>query len=270
MLEDELGVSLFERHRGGVRLTGAGRRFLADTRVALSHIDAAVRTASSAGHAGEGMVKIGVVSSISSSYPNRLIRSFMAAHPGVALDIVEASPGEHVAAILQRELDIAFVTGTPHPPGCDSQVLWTEPVLIAFPDGDPRVQNAIVELPNLADDHFIVSRSAPGPQVHDFLVQRLSSLGFRAHINHHRVGREALMSMVGLGFGLTVICGSEAGVMYPGVTFVPLAGETQAFSGIWSPDNDNPPLRRFLSAARAQSRKEATSGAAPWRGCAPD
>jgi hypothetical protein len=28
-----------------------------------------------------------------------------------------------------------------------------------------------------------------------------------------------------------------------------LAGEVQPFSAIWSPDNDNPALRRFLSAA---------------------
>ena len=66
MLEDELGVSLFERNRAGVRLTGAGRRFLTDTRLALSHLEGAVRTASAAGYAGEGMVKIGVVASVSS------------------------------------------------------------------------------------------------------------------------------------------------------------------------------------------------------------
>ena len=63
------------------------------------------------------------------------------------------------------------------------------------------------------------------------------------------------MAMVGLGFGVSVICGSEASVIYPGVTFVPLSGETQAFNAHLVPDNDNPALRRFLSAARVQSRK---------------
>ena len=57
MLEDELGVSLFERNRAGVRLTGAGRRFLTDIRLVISHLEAAVRTASAAGYAGEGMSK---------------------------------------------------------------------------------------------------------------------------------------------------------------------------------------------------------------------
>ena len=73
------------------------------------------------------------------------------------------------------------------------------------------------------------------------------------------------MALVGLGFGASIVCGSEASVIYPGVTFVPLAGEGQLFSAIWSPQNDNPALRRFLSAARVQSRKASAGGDAPLR-----
>jgi hypothetical protein len=60
------------------------------------------------------------------------------------------------------------------------------------------------------------------------------------------------MAMFGLGFGLSAICSSEASVIYPGVTFVPL-------------DNDNPALRRFLSAARIQSREASVGNGEPLR-----
>ena len=265
MLEDGLGVSLFERNRAGVRLTGAGRRFLTDTRLALSHLDGAVRTASAAGYAGEGMVKIGVVASVSSSFPNRLIRAFKADFPNVALDIVEGSYGEHLAALMERTLDVAFVMDSPKPPGCEVEGLWSEPILAALPADDPRCARGVLDIQDMAADLFIVSQAAPGPHVHDFIVQRLASLGFMPRINQHRVGREGLMAMVGLGFGLSVICGSEASVIYPGVTFVPLAGEAQPFSAIWSPDNDNPALRRFLSAARVQSRRASAGDGEPPR-----
>ena len=208
MLEDELGVSLFERNRAGVRLTGAGRRFLTDTRLALSHLDGAVRTASAAGYAGEGMVKIGVVASVSSSFPNRLIRAFKADFPNVTLDIVEGSYGEHLAALMERTLDVAFVMDSPKPPGCEVEGLWSEPILAALPADDPRCARGVLDIQEMAADLFIVSQAAPGPHVHDFIVQRLASLGFTPRINQHRVGREGLMAMVGLGFGLSVICGS--------------------------------------------------------------
>src|SRR5438309_615358 len=48
-LEDELGVSLFERHHAGVRVTNAGARFLQDARAALLQLDHAVKTAAAAG-----------------------------------------------------------------------------------------------------------------------------------------------------------------------------------------------------------------------------
>lgn len=62
------------------------------------------------------------------------------------------------------------------------------------------------------------------------------------------------MAMVGLGFGVTLVSGAEAGVAYPHVAFVPLAGEVLPFSAVWSPDNDNPALRRLLSEARVQAK----------------
>ena len=224
-----------------------------------------MRTASAAGYVGEGMVKIGVVASVSSSFPNRLIRTFKADFPAVVLDIVEGSYGEHLAALMERTLDVAFVMGTPSPPGCEVEGLWTEPILAALPGDDPRCARGVLHIEDMAEDHFIVSRSAPGPHVHDFIVQRLASLGFTPRINQHRVAREGLMALVGLGFGVSIVCGSEASVTYPGVTFVPLAGEAQLFSAIWSPQNDNPALRRFLSAARVQSRRASAGDGEPPR-----
>lgn len=258
-LEDELGVSLFERHRGGVRLTVAGRRFLDDVRIVLSHLEAALRTVRAAGHAGEGTLKIGVVASISSSFLNTLLRSYRREHPTVAMELVEGEPRAHVSDVIGRELDVAFLTGTPQLQGCDAEQLWHEPILVALPENDQRAQMGILQLSEMVQDQFIVTRAAPGPEIHDYIVQRLATLGFSPRIDHHRVAREGLMAMVGLDFGVTLISGAEAGVSYPHVAFVPLAGEVLPFSAVWSPENDNPALRRLLSAARVQARKANTA-----------
>lgn len=254
-LEDQLGVSLFERHRGGVRLTFAGGRFLNDVRIVFSHLEAALRMVRAAGHGGEGSLKIGVVASISSSFLNTLLRAYRTAHPTVTMEIVEGEPRAHIASVVGRELDLAFLTGKPLPHGCDTEQLWREPILAALSSDDPRAQAGILRLEDMIEDLFIVSRSAPGPEIHDYIVQRLATLGFRPRIDHHRVAREGLMAMVGLGFGVSLISGAEAGVSYPHVAFVPLAGEMLPFSVVWSSENDNPALRRLLSAARVQARR---------------
>src|SRR6202158_6583175 len=56
-LEDKLGVSLFERHPGGVRITNAGAHFLQQARDGLLQLDNAVKTAGAAGRGGGGRVE---------------------------------------------------------------------------------------------------------------------------------------------------------------------------------------------------------------------
>lgn len=266
-LEDDLGVSLFERHRGGVRCTVAGRRFLEELRPALAQLDTAVRVLRTAGDAGEGRLKIGVVASISSGFLNTLLRSFRLAHAAVAVEIFEGEPRAHVADVVGRALDVAFLTGEPQSRACDTEQLWCEPILAALQTNDPRAASGSLPLADLALDKFIVSRSAPGPEIHDYIVQRLATLGFSPQIDQYRVAREGLMSLVGLGFGVSLVSGAEAGVSYPNVSFVPLAGEALPFSAVWSPENDNPALRRLLSAARVQARK--TNAVSPARKLGP-
>src|SRR5262245_25646559 len=63
-LEDELGVSLFERHHAGVRITNAGVRFLQEARTALLQLDQAVKTATAAASGTIGRLRIGTLSAI--------------------------------------------------------------------------------------------------------------------------------------------------------------------------------------------------------------
>jgi len=58
-LEDTIGVSIFERFSGGIRLTDAGAEFVGAIRRALDDIDAAISTAGTAGLGGSGRLKIG-------------------------------------------------------------------------------------------------------------------------------------------------------------------------------------------------------------------
>ena len=64
------------------------------------------------------------------------------------------------------------------------------------------------------------------------------------------------MVMVGLGFGVSLICGTELRVHYEDVSFVAIQDELVPFSAVWLAENDNPALRRFLSFARRLTREE--------------
>lgn len=255
-LENDLGVSLFERDREGVRLTNAGQRFLRRARRVLAEAEIASRVARAAGTGNEGSVCVGIVASIASGQARSFLRSWRDGHTDLLLDFVDGGPGEHVHSVVARKMDVAFLTGARVPPGCDAELVWTEPVFVALPSDHLLAVERTIPLKAIAAEMFIVSRVAPGPEIHDYVVKNLSELGRHPDVGYHAVGRETLMAMVGLGMGVSLVSGAEAGVQYPGVTFIPLSGEQLPFSMIWLAQNDNPALRRFLSAARVHARSQ--------------
>lgn len=86
-------------------------------------------------------------------------------------------------------------------------------------------------------------------------MRELASLGRRPEIQVQSVGRDNLLPLVAIGRGLTLVSEAMTVAMLPGITYRPIKGEILPFSAVWSPRNDNPPLRRILAMARVASAK---------------
>lgn len=254
-LEDEIGAALFIRHHGGVNLTYAGKKFLGRARKAISQIGYAAKDIAAAGRGEEGLVRIGIFSSLASGFLAELLIAYDAEHSGVRLDFIEASPSEHVAAIQQHRLDVAFLTGQPCPEGCDVAHLWNERIFVALPQHDELAEQDGVTWKDLRNRHFIVSEVEPGPEVHDYLIKHLAEFGHHPSVERCGVGRDNLMQLVALHRGLTLTSEAMTAVQFIGTVYRPLIGECLPFSAVWSPKNDNPALRRLLSMARSMSKR---------------
>lgn len=69
-------------------------------------------------------------------------------------------------------------------------------------------------------------------------------------------GRGTLLSMVGQGFGITIVGAATALLPTPGITFLPTADESKPvpFSAVWLPYNQSATLRNLLDRARKVAR----------------
>ncbi|QPC45252.1 LysR family transcriptional regulator [Kaustia mangrovi] len=252
-LEDRLGASLFHRHIGGVDLTIGGERFLYRVRIALQQIGSGIQDVAAIGCCENGCLRVGIFSSLASGFLAELLQAYDKSHPGVRIDLSDGNPDEHVAAIRQRALDVAFVTGTRDWSECETVTLWLERVFAALPKGHTLTRKEELDWSDLAGESFVVSNVAPGPELHDYLVQRLADLGHRPEINPQQVGRDNILSLVAAGRGMTLTSEATTVAQFPGVAYRPIAGEVLPFCAVWSPRNDNPALRRLLSMARSMS-----------------
>jgi DNA-binding transcriptional LysR family regulator len=252
-LEGRLGTTFFIRSPGGVKLTHAGKQFVQRGRKALSEIGMAKAEVSAIGRGDDGHLKIGIFSSLASGFLSELVQAFGERHAAVQLTFIDGNPAEHLAAIRQHQLDVAFITGAGSWPGYASQHLWSERVFAVLPTHHPRAGDLKVNFEDLAHEPFMVSEAAPGEEIHDYLVQRLASLGRHPDIHQHLVGRDNLMQLVALGRGLTVTSEATTGALFPGVVFRPIEDEVLPFCGVWSASNDNPALAVLLDLARSMT-----------------
>lgn len=167
--------------------------------------------------------------------------------------MVDGNPTDHVAAIQQVALDVAFIAGTRDWPGCEREQLWTERVFAVLPESHALSRHKKLTWQDLASHTFIVSEAAPGKEIHDYLVRCLTGLGKHPEIHVQKVGRDNLVPLVGLSIGLTLVSEAMTAAQFPGVAYRPIQDEVLPFSAVWCNRNDNPALRRFLSLAKTIS-----------------
>ena len=252
-LESHLGVAVFKRCSWGVQLTSAGERFLPRAKRALRHVQEGAGDATVVAHGREGRIRTGIFSSIASGFLRELLDAFAKAHPGVYVELIDGNPSEHIAAIRQLRLDLAFITGTIHWPECETELLWTERVFVVLPNGHLLCKRAELEWADLAGEKFIVSDTAPGEEIRDYLVQHLADLGRHPEINPQFVGRDSLLAFVSPERGLTLTSEATTAMQMPGISYRPMRNEILPFSAVWSAKNNNPAADKLLNLARSMA-----------------
>lgn len=251
LLEEDLGVILFERHARGVRLTDAGRYFVEKIAAGVDQLDHAVKTAGMIARRECGRLRVGVHALVPGGFLAELIGRYREQHPSIDLDITEGAARETVAQVRAHRLDVAFVANSSDIPDCHSKPIWTEQLVAAAPSNHPLANRAVVVWADLASETFLVRHGGTGPQVHDHILLRLAGRFPNPSIIRFEVECATLLSMVAQGFGLTIVGDADALTPRPGVVFLPIRDEPEpiAFSAVWSPHNRSPALASLFALA---------------------
>jgi DNA-binding transcriptional LysR family regulator len=254
-LEDELGVSLFERRPSGIRTTAAGARFLQAALRMFAELDGATGAARAAGSGLVGQLVVGTYFSASIGRFRDTLLRFISRHSRVDLSVIEGDRAHLLSDLRRGRADVAILLGPHDEPGLDRLSLWQEAGMVALPEQHRLAGAGLVLWQDLAGETFIVASRGSGPEVRA-TVQSLLPDGHTARFAAHDVGREGMFNLVGAGFGVAVLAESASGASYPSVVFRPVgdvAGPTMVeVAAYWDPRRDNPVLRRFLSLLRAR------------------
>jgi DNA-binding transcriptional LysR family regulator len=113
-LEAELGVTLFERHARGMRVTQAGEIFLHHVRAHRADSERMRSELDRLNGLHQGVIRIAASQATTNFLLPKAIREFQALHPGVGFHVRVSTHAALLDLLRRFEADIAIVYGLPH------------------------------------------------------------------------------------------------------------------------------------------------------------
>ena len=113
LLEEELGVRLFDRMGKRVSLTGQGRIFQESAIGIIQDVNRAKQSLAGADEVLRGQLHIGTLESLCYARLPGIIRSFRVCHPQVNVQITTGIPEELISKMERGELDIIYILDEP-------------------------------------------------------------------------------------------------------------------------------------------------------------
>ena len=252
-LEDDIGVSLFERRGNSIHKTFAGSKFLQDTQKVLKNLEQAAQSARNAGKGQQGEVHIGVQISLTDDFIRDIVQRFQAKHPTVSLRFIDVFENDFQRFIHEREIDILFRTIPTNSPSLRQQMFWDRQAYVVLSEEHRLATKNEISWKDIKTERLI-ARAHTASEL--MVVDNFNQRGWQPQIEAYNLNRDDLFELVSMGLGIMVTGPSPSIASKFKLILRPLAGRKAKvdFYGLRSDRNDNPAVRRFLSLAQTKAK----------------
>lgn len=153
-LERELGAPLFDRSRRGA-LTEAGEALLPYARRLLHLRDEAKRAVSELKGLHRGTLRLGANESTSLYLLPRLLLAYRRRHPRIKIEVDRFVSQRIPAELLERNLDLGFLSYEPHEPSLVSFVVWNDELTLVVAPSHRLAGRRRVSIRELGAETFL-------------------------------------------------------------------------------------------------------------------
>ena len=251
-LEDDLQVGLLHRTKRRVELTDAGRLFLQESRDIIARADRATVIARRMGSIDTRRLRVGIGYCSDQSDIAALLGAFTAQHRGIQVETKTMSVPAQLAALVDGQLDIAFV----RPPVSDhslmSEVVIREALVVALPPKHRLVSRSRLPLSALGNELFILPPHDVVPVFHDAVLKACRAAGFIPHAPHEADHLHMVLGLVAAGAGVALVPASARKIQHDQVTYRALHPPPEKLETAlaWRRDDKSPALAEFITTAR--------------------
>ena len=200
-LEEELGVTLLSRNRGGVVLTADGRALLPQIEKLCAAHHTMMQTVESLKGMDSGLVKVATFSSVSFLWLPRILKSFGEIYPNIEFDVVTSDFYEQVEEwILKGTVDCGFLR-LPSVKRLHTYALHQDVLQIILPCDHPLAGRDPFPTEALATEPFIQLEEGEDYEIR----AAFDEMGVRPHVKYTAREDRTILAMVSKGLGISLL-----------------------------------------------------------------
>ncbi|MEY9213448.1 LysR family transcriptional regulator [Thermobifida halotolerans] len=257
-LEEELGVTLFDRSRRQIRLTTAGTHLLAEARELLAR-EERLRAVMRRVRDGElGALRLGVPPGTPATALHALLAAVTERVPDLRVELDELTSAEQVRRLTEADLDVGIVQ---HPVDADSLRLGPvarTPLGAVLPRTSPLARRRELALADLRGHDLVSLPRSAAPAWHDHVLGVCREHGFTPGRVRDAATPEFLFGLVlagqGVAFTTEAVARREPRVAWRPLTDTPLHHRVSAAWPAASPHPAAPRLAEPVAAALGEER----------------
>jgi DNA-binding transcriptional LysR family regulator len=243
-LESRVGAALLYRSSRGVTLTAVGEVFLREVEPLLATAERAMDSVARSVRGENLELRVGFLSSLANEVMPPVVSLFAQRHPTIELATADLPIAELVAGVRGGALDAA-ISRPPLVDDLESDLLGSEGVVIALPEGHRLARKRRLRLGDLADERWVMTPRTAWPPWHRQYDADFAAAGFQPRIDRRSTTPQGLLALVAAGVGITRLASSARSLRIGGVRFVPLDGERAGIVVLSRRERINPALASF-------------------------
>ncbi|MFK7754337.1 MAG: LysR substrate-binding domain-containing protein [Sedimentitalea sp.] len=257
MLEDELGVRLFERHGRGMVTTEAGQDVIRNAYRVLGELEE-IRACVADDAPLRGHVSIGMPPTVADILTEPLVKVFAQRHPDATLRTVSAYSAYLLDWLQRGDVDVAILFETKSAHTLRSQHLLEEMLHLIGPALAKLDPLKPVRFADLADQRLLLPRGGHG--LRKSLEDSSSSAGFQLNVTVEADSYSTLKDLVKSGHGMTIlpIAPIHRDIQSGELTHAPLINPSpiRRLMMSYPADRATPRLAKFAGAMLTQSARD--------------
>ena len=245
-LEKDIGFSVLERTRSGVKPTENGKRILPIARAIIQEEDRLFQMSAELKGLSVGSVTIGSYPSVASHWLPKVLKAFREQFPNIEIRVMEGIHQEISEWLDNKEVDFGFMSYDPRTT-YDWIPLAHDPMIAVLPANHRLANEKCYPLEECSNEDFIM----PGKGQDIDTLGVLSRHDLHPRIAYETIETAATLGMIEAGMGITITNSLSTEKYDFKVSKVPIEPSEAILVGIAIPDKNTcaPAARHFIEFA---------------------